>query len=107
MIIVKFTKTHKCLSISVDGHACSAEAGKDLICAGASTLIYTLAQYVKDSDCTSSVIELSPGNSTVKAITDYKNRVNLEDAYELVMTGFRLLEHNFPDNVRLEAGPPA
>lgn len=61
MIEVHFDRDAE--KLTVRGHAGSAEAGKDLICAGASTLVFTLADTLESmrSDRFQPRITLEPG----------------------------------------------
>ena len=50
MIKVTFTESDNKPSLRLEGHAGYAEHGKDIVCASASILAYTVAQYVKYED---------------------------------------------------------
>lgn len=94
------------ICLSVIGHANADNIGKDIICASASTLAYTIAQMVKNYyemgalECPPKII-LKSGRSTVTCIPkkDYYEEVRY--AYLVVQTGLNLLSHNYPEYVSL------
>lgn len=94
------------ICLSVTGHANADSIGKDIICASASTLVYTIAQMVKNYyemgalECPPKII-LKSGRSNVTCIPkkDYYEEVRY--AYLVVQTGLNLLSHNYPEYVSL------
>ncbi|MGP1544167.1 MAG: ribosomal-processing cysteine protease Prp [Candidatus Fimenecus sp.] len=95
------------LILSVSGHAGSAEKGKDLICASVSILTYTIAQIVQSFYDEKKLkkqptIKLDDGNAviTCKPRKDiYKEALY---AYIIIMTGFKILQYNYPEYVQLK-----
>lgn len=91
------------LSLEVKGHAGQAEIGKDIICASASILLYTVAQEVMDMTRKGevlSVTNINEGDSTVSC------KCKTEEAYSEAirvfyfgMVGYQLLAHNYPQFV--------
>ena len=67
MIEIVYYKNHNRLTIT--GHARSGEPGKDLVCAGVTTLAYTLASNVQELEATGSVrsmtADLEPGRCEI------------------------------------------
>lgn len=94
------------ICLSVIGHANVADVGKDIICASASMLAYTIAQMVQDYYemgalmCPPKII-LKSGRSNVTCIPkkDYYEEVRY--AYLVVQTGLNLLARNYPEYVSL------
>ena len=109
MIKVKFAydKDKRECSLLVKGHAGWAEAGKDLICASASILTYTIAQIIKGMEHHGDLVEpptldLEGGDSTIvcRAKDDYLFSEMMQDFF-VIWTGYRLLAHNYPEYVQL------
>ena len=95
------------LSLRLEGHAEYAEVGKDIVCASASILAYTLAQIVRvieRNGCLKepAVVRLDSGDTEItcepKDATTYDV---LWDAYDFARVGYFLLAHNHPKYVRL------
>lgn len=101
MIRIKYNR--KLNTLKMKGHAGSAEEGKDLICAAATTLAYTLAQNLKIAErqgCVEDLeIILEPGDARISCRpTDDLETVQC--MFETVRTGFLLLEGNYPDFIK-------
>ena len=100
------TNDKQFLSLSLSGHAGTAEAGKDLLCASASILAYTVAQLVKDYEAKGMLkgkanIILESGKARISC-TPKKDCYDLiAYAFYVAQTGFYLLAHNYPDHVQL------
>ena len=84
-------------SIGITGHAGYAEHGKDIVCAAASMLLFTLIEYLEKSGVKHSA-HAESGCAGV-AVTDPDRRT--EDAFDLVETGLRMLAERYPDYVEL------
>lgn len=95
MIIVRQEERGNSFRVEVTGHAGYAKTGeKDMVCAAATILIRALAEIVDESGHGQQV--LAPGDSVVRG-SGHEEYL----AYKTVMTGFRLLEQNYPDNLQI------
>ena len=104
MIKVTFTESGKKLSLRVEGHAGYEEHGKDIVCASASILAYTLASIVDSFDEVEPIIDLSSGDTTIEC--ECKDDVTyrmVANAFRYTKIGYALLENNYPQYVRLNA----
>lgn len=102
MIKVTFTEEGKKLSLRLEGHAGYAEGGKDIICSSASILAYTLASIVNTFHEVESNIDLTSGNATIECeCKDEVTYSNVAYAYLFAKMGYALLEHNYPQYVRI------
>lgn len=102
MIKVTFTENGKKLSLRVEGHADYAEHGKDIVCASASILAYTLASIVDSFDEVEPIIDLTSGDTTIECrCKDNGIFAAVANAYHYTEIGFALLAHNYPQYVRL------
>lgn len=109
MISVKFDKNEstKTLKLKVKGHAGQAEVGKDIVCASASILAYTVAQivtfmYEQGKLTKKPVIKIKEGDANVtcqvKTDEDFAEALH---AYFVTSVGYSLLVHNYPQYVEL------
>ena len=102
MINVTFTEEGKKLSLRVEGHAGYAEHSKDIVCASASILAYTLATIVESFDEVETNIDLTSGNTTIECqCNDGETYVKVANAFRYTEIGYALLQHNYPQYVRL------
>ena len=107
MIKASFQKEEdKSITMTLEGHAKSNDDGKDLICASASILCYTLAQsleYIKKQGGIKRLrTKLDSGYARIKCYPT-------EDYYDVVLNtyfvaevGYNLLAHNFPEYVEVK-----
>jgi uncharacterized protein YsxB (DUF464 family) len=106
MINVTFTETPQKLSLRLEGHAGYAEHGKDIVCASASILAYTVAQYVIEAEHNGDLvsppqIQLESGDTIISCEPSEAILHGMHDMYLFAKMGYALLEHNFPQYVRL------
>ena len=107
MIKVTIATEGEKLSLRLEGHAEYAEVGKDIVCASASILAYTVAQIVriKERDgclTESAVVRLEGGDTEITCVPkDATSYDLLWDAYDFARVGYFLLAHNYPKYVRL------
>nr|DAM02618.1 MAG TPA: YsxB-like protein [Caudoviricetes sp.] len=97
------------LTLEMDGHAGSAPAGQDLVCAAASILCYTLAAragtlYSDGKLRSKPVIELDSGHAAIamrpRGLAERETRA----VWDTVGTGLRLLQREYPDYIRVDSG---
>ena len=106
MLKVTFTETPEKLSLRLEGHAGYAETGKDIVCASASILAYTLANIVDNASMiyvgVKVVINLESGNTTIECeCKDAETYASLADSYHHTKLGYELLSYKYPQYVRL------
>ena len=102
MIRASFTESGKKLSLRVEGHAGYAEHGKDIICASASILANTLAAIILEIDEVDAIVDLTSGDATIECkCKDDATYQIVADAFRYTKIGYELLEHNYPQYVRL------
>ena len=92
--------------VSIVGHAGSAEKGKDLICASASILAYTLAEYVKKVKAEDKVkfdlTVLEEGDTIISCSPYYENKTEITTVFDAICRGFELLARDYPENISYE-----
>lgn len=72
------------LTLTVSGHAGYAPKGQDIVCAGVSTLVYTLI-----SSCRCEI-----AGETVRVKDD-------RHLYDAVLTGLKMISKKYPKNLRV------
>lgn len=104
MIEAVYHKAYNRLKVS--GHAYSAEEGKDLVCAGASTLAVTLAANVRFMTemgyARDPVIELEKGEALVQCTPVRKYSKSVAQVFASVCVGFDMLAAQYPEYIRYE-----
>ena len=102
MIKVTFTESGQKLSLRLKGHARYAEHGKDIVCASASILAYTLSYVVGRLDGVELIEDIRSGNTTIECeCKDPNTFKSLRDAFHFTEVGYALLQRNYPQYVRL------
>lgn len=105
--IFSTSENDRTIELRMDGHAGAGEYGKDIICASASILAYTLAQDIliaRDREILSEnpTVDLKGGKARIscKAKTD-KDYLEMLHTLIVIQTGFKLLEHGYPQYVQV------
>ena len=87
--------------LTVQGHAQSAEKGKDLICAAVSILVFTLAQNIYELGdkgfLAEYVVRLDEGDAELACDGEYHRCYKL--VFDTICTGLELLATDFPEHV--------
>ena len=94
------------IRLDVEGHAQQAEHGQDIVCSAVSILTYTAAQIVKNMIdrgwCIGTpTVELESGNAHIEATVSMFHYDEASAMMEVIKTGYTLLQHNYPQYVRL------
>lgn len=104
MIQVTYYRSYN--RLTVEGHAHSGEPGKDLVCASASILAYTLAANVANMAYLGHVRIESMVLSSGKAEIAIKPRSGVSAIvgriFESICVGFELLAKDYPQYIRYE-----
>ena len=91
-------------NLTIKGHSGSTEVGKDLICASASILFYTLVECVSRYEsmgrCKAQIKALS-GDAEVKVIPSVEYENELLSAFNTIMTGYEILESDYPEYIKI------
>lgn len=106
MIQVVITQREGTLSLRLIGHAGYAEHGKDIVCASASILVYTVAQmmtelYQQGRLFEQPLIKLEDGDALIKAKPNDWGIMDARHTLLMAQTGFELLQSNYPVNLQL------
>ena len=94
-------------SLRLKGHAGQAEVGKDIVCASASILAYTLAHCIKNMwelgslACEPNIV-LDEGDAAIECkCEDDELFAEAFQTYSVIKVGYSLLAHNYPQYVEL------
>lgn len=92
------------LWLNMYGHAGGGEYGHDLICAAATTLVYTLAQVVTNMDergelKEAPVIHIAQGEALINFRPREPERGRI--IMDVLQAGLGCLAHNYPQNIAL------
>ncbi|MBP3468260.1 MAG: ribosomal-processing cysteine protease Prp [Lachnospiraceae bacterium] len=102
----EYTEDNKSFLLTVKDHAGQAEAGKDIICASASILAYTVAQIVTDLHQEGKLkkrptVKLNAGDAVITCKPRKDAYAEALHAFFVAQVGFNLLAHNYPNYVQL------
>lgn len=90
-------------ALTCTGHANSAQAGRDIVCAACSMLVYGLAQAVSEI-CKGTKkkpdITLKSGNARIICYPNQKLKPAVEWMFWSYINGFKLLAANYGDFVK-------
>ena len=92
------------MSLEMTGHAGSDDPGKDLICAASSVLMYAFAQIVDEKTIKMNrtpKIEIEKGYAKIQCEPLYSLRTEIKTCLDTLIVGFKLLEYNFPEYLKL------
>ena len=100
--MITIIKTHT--GVTVEGHACFDAHGRDIVCAGVSTLIQNLI--FSFEDLTTDAIEYKTESG--RAVLKYRN---LSERGQLLVdsffVGIKTMSESYPDYIRLIGGDTA
>lgn len=90
------------LSLTLKGHSGYAESGKDIVCAGISSLFFALHRSLHERGFMSFADLNNPeGYAQIRAYPSAEERHTCVVMFETVVTGFELLAQNYPDYVNI------
>lgn len=91
--------------IDAAGHSGFGERGKDVVCAGISTLIFTVYYYLRRMRDEGYIAHLekreADGFVSISARCAEGGQKLTEAAYRMALTGFEILAENYPQYVTL------
>lgn len=104
MLIIKATNKDRKYEILVTGHCGYDEKGKDIACAGASTLMVSLARslelYNEYLDDRPDIIMID-GYASFVFKANEKSEESIKALYDMTIEGFKWLQHEFKENIIL------
>lgn len=97
MTRVTLNKEDNCWHLIVYGHAGYAEAGNDIVCAGISTLTFTLMNYIGQYDQIWKDITRIP--PAIEAWVE--STPEIDEIMNFVITGYHLIEEQYPQYIKV------
>ena len=92
--------------LTVIGHAGSAEPGRDLVCASASILAYSLAANVANmadnGQVREQVTNMREGNTEISCKPRHNLKATVTLVFDTVCAGFSLLAYQYPEYISYE-----
>ena len=85
--------------LAVDGHAGYAEQGKDIVCAAASALFYTLARELDYRKIEFTMTEDAASGAEIVAYPPDGFTLDTDVVFETICTGYRMLAEEYPEHV--------
>lgn len=106
MIQITFIKNGDKHCMTVTGHAGYAEKGKDVVCAGATMLAYTMAQSIAGMAANNQladdyVLEIASGDAAMSYIPKEEYKALGKHIAWTIMNGAKCLETMYPEYVRV------
>lgn len=104
--MINVVYSQKDYSLKINGHSGYASNGNDIVCAGASTLFYTLCQTLLSLDFekyfqTPPELNIKSGDSYVKCVPEYDYRSVIDNVFFTIINGFELLESEYPNFINI------
>lgn len=94
------------ISLSLKGHSGTAPAGEDLVCAVATGYAYCLAQNLRDRRAafkSAPKFRFDEGDITIRCRPKDEYHAAIRSIFGVIVTGYRLLEENYPEAVKFNA----
>lgn len=87
--------------LTMTGHAGQAPCGQDIVCAGASAIVTSLAEMLERNrdELISHSVLLESGKAYIRASPSESFKLSCEGAFEMAMCGFELLSEQYPNCV--------
>ena len=101
-------KESRSITLKLTGHAGQAEQGKDIVCAAASILAYTVAQvlqfmYEQGDLQKKPHLKLAEGDTVIIAKPKPESYDEALHTFFVAQAGYHLLQHNYPQYVTLSS----
>lgn len=95
------------LCLRVEGHAAAAPKGEDVVCAGASTLAATLADFATIMAAHGELekdpyIKMKNGLAVIKVKPKQENRGKMLLTFSVIATGMSAIRRNYPEYINLK-----
>ena len=104
MIRVTYYRTYN--RLTVEGHAHSGVAGHDLVCAGVSALVYTLAANVGNLEANGHVRDviatMEPGSAEISCKPRSGTRAVVGRIFEAICVGFEIMARDYGEYISYE-----
>lgn len=99
MTCIKVRDSDTDFSIQIVGHADYAEKGKDIVCAGISTLAFTFIEMLDKHPDMFTQYGYESSDGVMKIHFKYINKNFLQPVISTIMCGFSMLADTYPENI--------
>lgn len=100
MVNAKYTKEENTHTLVVLGHANYAEYGKDIVCAGISSLVQALIGWLEENYYKASCISVSPKEGEV--IISCEGGEEVASLFQMVSIGLGQIGDIYPDHIQID-----
>ena len=93
------------LRMEVSGHAGAGTEGNDIVCAGVSILVYTLARMLQEQEQRGRLtftFEEKPGSAVITADPRMDCLNETKAYFRMAVTGLKMLKEEYRDNVDIK-----
>ncbi len=101
MTCIKVKNSETDFSMQIIGHAGYADKGKDIVCAGISTLAFTFIQMLDRYSDMLTQYEYEASDGVMKISFTYINKNFFEPIISTILCGFSMLSDTYPENISL------
>lgn len=100
MIKAKYTIEDNTHTLVVLGHANYAEYGKDIVCAGVSSLVQALIGYLENNDCKTEFVSIDEKDGEVIISCDGVEEIAA--VFNMASIGLEQIAFRYPDHVQID-----
>lgn len=100
MINAKYTVEGDTHTLTVLGHANYAEYGKDIVCAGVSSLVQALIGWIEENDCKAEFISVDEKGGEVVISCD--GGAEIAAVFEVTAIGLGQIAYSYPDHIQID-----
>ena len=102
MIHANYTKDDNTHTLTVHGHANYAEYGRDIVCAGVSSIVQALIGWIEQHpyDIEQDLVSLDEANGEV--IISCIGEKETAEVFHLVAIGIEMIAQSYPDHVYID-----
>lgn len=99
MVKAKYTVEDNIHTLTVSGHANYAECGKDIVCAGVSSIVQALIAWIEENYYKANCISVSPKEGEV--IISCEGGEDIAAVFHMASIGLGQIADSYPDHVQI------
>ncbi len=100
MINAKYEVEGNTHTLMVLGHANYADYGKDIVCAGVSSLVQALIGYIANNDCKTDFVSVDESGGEVCISCDGGDEIAA--VFNMTAIGLEQIAYSYPDHVQID-----
>ena len=100
MVRAKYTVEDNIHTLEVSGHANYAEYGKDIVCAGVSSIVQALIGWIEENYYKANCISVSPKEGEV--IISCEGGEDIASVFHMASIGLGQIADSYPDHVQID-----